>query len=203
MRLTLTREFFIPAAELAAVERREGDVVTYAWEADGKILAKGFAGRKNKPVFYHRYNSVERRQAALDKFFADQKEISDRVASRKAAAKAVKAAMNAQVDLPIGTILVQSWGWEQTNINYFKVVGHFGRVGVQIVAIGAKQAEGKETGNSMADYCVPDETSVSEKVVNVRQDSKDSIKVTNTEGYAWGGSASKWDGKPEYRSWYA
>ena len=69
MTFTLPRAFFIPAAELNAVERREGDVVTYTWEKDGSILARGFSGRSNKPDFFHRYSTIEARTAAIDRFF--------------------------------------------------------------------------------------------------------------------------------------
>jgi len=199
MRLTLTREFFLPAAELAAVERREGDVVTYAWEADGKILAKGFVGRKNKPVFYHRYNSIDRRQAALDKFFADQKATADLAAARKAAQAAEKASLNAEKDMPVGTVLVSSGGYEQTNVDFYKVVGHFGRLGLKVVQVGSKTVAGEAGGAPMSGYVAADPDSVRGEVFNVRLVAKDSVGGKKF----WSDRAWKWDGKPEYCSWYA
>ena len=197
MTFTLTRAFYIPAAELNAVERREGDVVTYTWEKDGSILARGFSGRSNKPDFFHRYSTIEARTAAIDRFFESNKQLAAAKAARKAAEKAAKDALNATVDFPVGTILVYSGGWEQTNVRFHKVVGHFGRLGIKVVAIGSKRDETRNTGNGMADYCLPNpEQLCDNKVLNCRISDKRWAKVD-------GDIAQVWDGQPEYRSWYA
>jgi hypothetical protein len=194
--MTLDRAFYLPAAELNAVERREGDVVTYAWETNGKILAKGFAGKSNKPAFYHQYGTIERRTIALDKFFADCKATADRKAAAKAEKAAAKSLLNAGTDMPIDTILVRSWGYEQTNVDFYKVVGTFGKLGLKLVRVGTKSDTSRESGNSMADYCLPDLNLCGSEVKNARINDKNWAKLD-------GDLIQKWDGRPEYRSWYA
>lgn len=194
--MTLDRAFYLPAAELCADVRSDGDAVTYAWVENGKLLAKGFSGRKAKPDFYHQYSTAERRQAALDKFFADAKATAERKEARKAEKAAEKASMNAAVDFPVGTILEKSGGYEQTNVDFYKVVGHFGKLGVVLVEIAAKHDETRDTGNSMADYVNADPSVEVGKPFNVRQVGKDWVKIKRDV-------VGKWDGRPQYRSWYA
>ena len=195
MNTTLDRSFYVPAAELCADVRTEGDVVIYSWVENGKLLAKGFAGRSNKPAFYHQYSTAEARTASINKFFADQKEAAERKAARAAEKADLKAALNAPVDLPVGTILEVSGGYEQTNVEFYKVKGHFGRLGVLLVEVAAKHDETRSSGNSMADYCNADATVEVGAIFKARQVDKAAAKFGRSY-------AMKWDGKPSYRSWY-
>ncbi len=161
-----------------------------------------FRGKAGKPAQHYAARSREAAAVAVRKFLADAVEIQKRIDARKAEAAAARAALNAATDLPAGTILVQSWGWEQTNINFFRVVGHKGRTGALVVPIAARSCG--LTGNGMADHCIPDlDAPTTAAPVLMRQTGKDSVRVPRTEGYAWGRDASRWDGEPEYRSWYA
>jgi hypothetical protein len=197
--MTLDRAFYLPAAELCADVRSDGDAVTYAWVENGKLLAKGFSGRKAKPDFYHQYGNAERRQAALDRFFANAKEVAERKAARAAEKAAEKAGMNAVVDFPVGTILVSSGGYEQTNVDWYKVVGHFGRLGLKVVQVGSKTVAGEAGGAPMSGYVEADPEMVRSEVFNVRLVGKDSVGGKKF----WSDRAWKWDGKPQYHSWYA
>ncbi len=208
MALTLTRDFFIPRAEFNAtkLESKTGNGIAYAWIEDraGKkvILAKGFSGKRNKPDFYHNFGSVEKRDAHVAKFLEEADETFNRKAKAKVDAKAEKAALDCRVDLPVGTVLVQSWGWEQTNIDFFQVVEHVSRTKLKVQKIGATSVPHGGGYSSMSDHCIADPTHKGE-IIEVRQDGKGSISVPDTNGYAWGKSATLWDGKPRYRSWYA
>lgn len=50
-----------------------------------------------------------------------------------------KPALNAVVDLPVGTILKVSGVCEQTNARFYKVVNHFGRLGMVLVEVATKR----------------------------------------------------------------
>ena len=57
--------------------------------------------------------------------------------------------------------------------------------------------ETRNTGNGMADYCLPNpEQLCDNKVLNCRISDKTSTKIDRELVHVW-------DGQPEYRSWYA
>ena len=106
--------------------------------------------------------------------------------------------LDCRKDLPVGTILVQSFGWEQTNISFFQVTEHVSRCKLKVQEIGAKTVENSTVSHGMADHCVAD-PDFKGKILEVRQDSKSSILVPGAQNYSWGSSAQMWDGKPRYR----
>lgn len=195
MTFTITREFFIPAADLGAEIKVDGSAIVYTWSEDAKILAKGFSGKRAKSDFYLQFSTIERRDVYVAKWFADRKAAEEGIASRKAAKAADRAGLNALVDLPVGTILVESGGYGQTNVTFFKVVGHKGRLTVQVVEVGSKTVSG-EGGTAMSDYVAADLNHCGEKITSHRQIAKDAVKG----GYH---NLYRWDGRPQYRSWYA
>jgi hypothetical protein len=52
-----------------------------------------------------------------------------------------KEAFDIKKEYAIGTILYNSWGWEQTNINFYKVIGHKGTKTLVIVEIASTVVE--------------------------------------------------------------
>jgi len=54
----------------------------------------------------------------------------------------------------VGDVFAMSWGYEQTNNDFFQVVALKGSSMIKIKEIGSKQTE-RSTGNSMACYVIP------------------------------------------------
>jgi hypothetical protein len=106
--------------------------------------AKAFAGKRAKPDFYIRFGGTERRDAYVAQWLANLRASVE----RKAKAKADRTAW--QHNVKVGDIFVASWGYEQTNIDYYQVVAVRGRV-VETLAIG-KQADAQ---GFMQGHCVP------------------------------------------------
>ena len=100
----------------------------------------------------------------------------------------------------VGDILVDSWGYDQTNIDYAKVVGvsPSGK-SVMVVKIGQKMVEGSE--GFMSESVLPNPESVLGEPFRVLLRFKDSGELR----YAVGKGHSYWkdDGKPSYQSHYA
>lgn len=99
-------------------------------------------------------------------------------------------------DYKVGDILVSSWGYEQTNVDFYQVVGITPKC-IKIREIGSNC---NETG-----YCcgytvpVPNTFKINfwfgeEKTARV--DKYGSVKI-HSSSYA-----HKWDGQPKYESWY-
>jgi hypothetical protein len=205
MAITLTREYFLPSADKNAtkLDSKTGHGVAYAWIEDrgGKqvILAKGFLGKRNKADFFHNFRTVEQRDAFVTKFLEDADAIANRVAAYKAEKKASKAAIDSSKHAD-GTIFVHSWGWEQTNVDFFRVVGRKSRTKLLVQPIGYKITKGC---SGMSAYVTADLESTGGEVIEVTLVSQDSFHIGNSAKYTYGKSAHLWDGRETYCSWYA
>lgn len=98
------------------------------------ITAKAWSGPKaKKPYAYFTFRTVEQR----DQWIAQQKEGKD-ASERMRAERKEQDAQNLKEmrqRLTVGTILAYSWGWEQTNVDFYEVVGRKGAGTVILRAI--------------------------------------------------------------------
>ena len=96
-------------------------------------------------------------------------------------------------ELAIDTILYDMWGYEQTNVDFYKVVGRRGKTVVDI----QKVAQNRESTEWMQGTCTP---------IPDRTISATITKRVNRQGCLnspLGGSLAIWDGKPmHYTSYY-
>jgi len=82
-----------------------------------------FVGKAVKPTWQYRFKNGEQRQAEVTKTF---KNVSDRL-ERKNQAKASKAVASANHGVKVGDVFRSSWGYDQTNIDYYEVVAVTGK----------------------------------------------------------------------------
>lgn len=110
-------------------------------------VARGFSGRRNRADFAYRFNNAERMNAYIAEYVAGIAAQRERAAARRA--ERVAAARNAVVN--VGDIFRASWGYDQTNIDYFQVVAVRGQM-MDVREIGCLSE-----GNGLPDqgYCVP------------------------------------------------
>lgn len=97
-------------------------------------------------------------------------------------------------ELKIGDILTCSWGYEQTNVEFFKVVGfNKNKTRLSIQELSHEQS-GIGESHGMACKVIPGEVygPVIEKALLSTY-----IKIDSSV------SLYLWDGKPQYKSWYA
>lgn len=113
--------------------------------------ACGFTGNRSKRDFGYWFETKEQATAYIEKWavLQIQKEIdkNEKKAEKKALASKLKQLVS------IGDVFVSSWGWEQTNIDYFKVVGFSGESTLKLVSIGAHR---KEEAQAMCGTKTPD-----------------------------------------------
>jgi hypothetical protein len=137
----LTRDFYIPResygrTNIATVT--EGDAVVYTYTtANGKPGAMAFHGKAAKPDWNFAFAHADQRAKKIAEFFASRKEW----ANYKAKNRAEKQKPHT---LKVGDILVSSWGYDQTNIDYYQVTRVVGPNSVEICQIKAKS--GPEEG---------------------------------------------------------
>lgn len=118
------REFYIPKGATKFADRNSTAVV-YAYENDKFTFLLGFHGRAQKPDFHFRYGLDEkgraRREAKAKQHFASIKEREGR-ARNSAKPRTLK----------VGDVLRASWGYDQTNIDFYQVTALIGKAMVEI-----------------------------------------------------------------------
>ena len=161
-------------------------MLIYTWEAMQKGKLRYFAaiwkGRAKKPATYARYMSETHR----DKSVADEIRYWKEKVAGKAADSAAKKAFSH--GYKVGDTLYSSWGYGQTNIDFYEVVDASSAKTIKMRKVG-KQVVKQETGS---DYVVPTKGIFSDsKVLTKRVRPNHSVKISS---YA---NAYKWDGKPK------
>lgn len=164
----------------------------------GKVryYAKGWSGPKaKKPFAYFAFLN----EASRDKWITDQKAAKDRTEEYRAQRKADESAkleeMRAQ--LKVGDILAYSWGWEQTNVDFFEVVARKGAGTVVLREIASELVKDSGCG-AMSGYVTPKPGAFlqNEKPIEKRITA---YGVTMDHGIA----TPTEPGKKHYCSWYA
>lgn len=75
-----------------------------------------FNGKSLKPAFHYRYQTIEQRDNALNTWIKNINGYNEIKSQRKAERE------NYTHTLKVGDILYNSWGWEQTNIDFYQVI---------------------------------------------------------------------------------
>ncbi|TGN64200.1 hypothetical protein EXE59_09740 [Nocardioides eburneiflavus] len=114
--------------------------------------------------------------------------------STNVASKSAKTSLNpTSLGIKVGDIFVSSWGWDQTNIDYYEVVA-LTAASVKVVEVGFTKVGDEFDG--MYEQVVPDQTRRSTHVMTkrIRCSNRPYFRVTD---YA---SAGLWDGAPKRRT---
>ena len=136
---------YVPASYVLVAENADLGIEVFADAA--RNVAMGYSGRRNRADFNYRFNSAERMNAYIADYIAGIAAQRERAAARRA--ERVAAARNAVVN--VGDIFRASWGYDQTNIDYFQVVAVRGQM-MDVREIGCLSE-----GNGLPDQgvCVP------------------------------------------------
>ncbi len=176
------------------VENDKPLYIVYINETTLKMMA--YVGKQKNPVRFYRFSSIEDLNKNVQDFIINIESRHKADIERKAEEKRISKETFA--NLEIGTILYSSWGYDQTNIDFFQVVGKTTGQKIQFRSIYGENDDTAETGNSMACYLKPCKDSFK----------KESEVITKRWG-RWGvkldsyRSASIADSKNYYCSWYA
>jgi len=82
-----------------------------------------FVGKAIKPTWHYRFKNGEQRQAQVTKTFED----AHRKAEYKTQQKAKKSEAMANHGVVVGDVFRCSWGYDQTNIDYYEVIAVTGK----------------------------------------------------------------------------
>jgi hypothetical protein len=187
--MAMSREFYIKPGAMK-VAPKDLPVVFYIYQAGKDFAAQCFIGRAQKPTWHYRFLSAKDREAYIKKQIAAVQSSENRKAEKRAAEKKPHG-------YEVGMILVSSWGYDQTNIDFYEVVEVIGKSMVKLEKIGKQRAnDSSNYSHGMAQEVVP--------CVDSRSGDFYRSKVTQYGAAGrFGYKASPWNGKPLYESWYA
>ena len=111
------------------------------------FLCQAFRGKTRKPYQFYSFRTTEQRQAWID----IEKEHEDKNATYREERKAARLAGIAATceKIQVGAILYTSWGYDQTNIDFYQVIARNGKRGVTIREIGADLAQNTFMGGNV------------------------------------------------------
>jgi hypothetical protein len=116
----------------------------YLYERGGKLCAMAFWGKAGKAQWSYYFRTQEQRAAKVDEFF-------NSVAAHQDFRAKMKAPASAGHDVKIGDVFRCSWGYDQTNIDYYQCVALIGACMMEVREI---EAQTEETG-WLQGKCVP------------------------------------------------
>jgi hypothetical protein len=175
---------------------KSGLGVCYVYTAPrGRYIVLAYAGNAAKPSFHYTVKDQAAASEQVRSFFAN-------LAAHKARVEEYRAKANSGHTLKVGDIITNSWGYDQTNVDWYRVV-RVSSVYVWLETVGGHLVEatgpmaGMETLHVDVSADNPAEWAP-----------KGSGKITKHKASGQSvtmkfGSGSKWDGRPLYSSWYA
>lgn len=192
--MTKDREFY-RSKSIEVIEQSGAVIFIFS---DNSAMA--FSGKRTRPDWF--YSFLSRGKPNPD---AMRKYIAEYLAKKQQGIER-KAEINAPCTLVVGDILVGSWGYEQTNLNWFQVVELKGKRGVivrpisqRIVSDGALSMSGSSTPLKDQFFGEPEYHIVNDG---------NTIKFNPGEKPGYPSSARHnlavlWNGRPHSVSWYA
>lgn len=169
-------------------KREELDAVVYIDRA--RLCALGYAGKAVKPSFNYKFRSEEQMEKHISEFFQSRARSLEYKSERKKDLKSQKEALLSK--LKVGDILVSSWGYDQTNVNFYEIVSVKGST----VTLKELAQNLKETG-FMSGVTKPVKGSYLNKAEIKRVVRSGHVNISSCQ------TASLWNGSECYRSWYA
>jgi hypothetical protein len=159
---------------------------------NGLIAAKAYTGTSAKPEWHYRFQTMERMEKYIAEYLESRKKTLEYKQERK---NKRKAPALAAVPFKVGDIFSDSWGYDQTNIDFYEVVAV---KSASTIVIRQIAQDTEETG-FMCGNTTPRPGEYTGERMEKRVQWYDGKAHIKSE-FGW---CSKWDGKPERCSWYA
>jgi hypothetical protein len=188
--LRLTKDFYCSGLSLHS-KNASGEVYV---SSDG-CHAIGFVGKRGKPAFNYSFKTAER-MTSFAKDWLDRAEATEqnrREQKRRRKEEQRTAAEQLAGALSPGAIVYSSWGYEQTNVDFYQVLRRSGRV----VVLRRIAGEMKESTGAMSGYVSAIKDAFSDS-------HPEEIRTVIRSGELSIGdySARLWAGDPKFCSWY-
>lgn len=150
---------------------------------DGKAESKAFKGTAAKPFWWYLFKTIERREAFIDRRIDDLKRVAE---------KACRKSPPAADHYAVGEVLYDSWGYDQTNVDWYQVT----RVKGKSIWLRRVAENSSDAGNCSSGFTQPRRNEFHGEEIR---------KTVQPGGHVASplrGGLYKWDGKPKYCSSY-
>jgi hypothetical protein len=187
----MPRSSYLPKDEptLARVPGMPEGLEVYTYESATprgmRYYGVAFAGKAQKPLWNYSFQNPERRDRQI------QETAKSIEASAKAKMERQEQRKQFTHGLQVGDILYSSWGYDQTNINWFEVVGVPTEKMILVREIGSKTLRSDGYGSDTVAPSPGKYVGPVMKKIPKGNDKSVSVKIDDVQT-AW-----KWDGKPK------
>ncbi len=206
------RSYLPPAQRDQAPQVPDGtNLEVWSWEDEsGKPHAICFWGNANKPLWHHRFSNDQQRQRKID---ATVERSRSHVKGKESARKEKLAFKHT---LKVGDILYSSWGYDQTNIDFYEIV-RVSEKSVWTYQVRTKTVEtdqGTRVVPNEGDYIFPrGEQAIDEEgtwyrlpaekkprrhKLNIHPEEQEARWKYSIKVHSWGTWAHPWGGTPLY-----
>lgn len=150
---------------------KSGSAVAYIFTTKGgRLAAVGYIGKSGKPALNYTYGTKERRLTSVAQFLAGADASHVAKLARAAEKRAELAKPHA---LAVGDVLSCSWGYDQTNVDYFEVTRLVGKRSVEIREIACES----EATEFMQGVSVPAKGHYTGKPMVKRVDERNAVRI--------------------------
>lgn len=167
----ITREFYtsnLPANAQKITVKADSSIVYAFTNSNGKPCAMGFRGKSQKPAFNLYFATEERRTQYVTNWV-------NGVVESATQKQKLKAERNAPHSIKVGDIFRASWGYDQTNIDFYECTKVIGSAMIEVREIGAITIETE----FMQGECAPSPGIFCGEPMKVKVQYGDSIKVSS------------------------
>lgn len=156
-----------------------------------KLSAIFYIGKQSKPAWYNRFNDIDSLKKKINTSISNLMSWEDAKKERKEKKK------TEILDIKVGDLFVSSWGYEQTNVDFYQCIDVKGKT-FTIRPIACKTVEDSTMSHGMADNVVPVKDAFLEDLERYPILKKRSLKISD---YQWLSKTT--ETQSHYRSWYA
>lgn len=186
-RMNFPRSFYIPKNAPGLKQLDEGkDVGLEFWSYEdgrGGVYGLAFGGKANKPLWHYRFRNQEKFEEQVRLTISDRKSHAERIEKQKQERTQFKHTLKE------GDIMYSSWGYDQTNIDFY-----------QVVAVGEKSVKIRKIGQKTVGSATTSEEVVADPNHFVGPPMTKVVRPGDVVSIASYASAYKWDGKPKYQT---
>jgi hypothetical protein len=167
-----------------------------------------YAGKSGSPIFYTKFQTLERMNQYIKEMIENIIRNEMAKAERKRLQREANQSLKASDFYSVGDIVVNTWGWEQTNVDFYQVTEVKAKT-IVVRSIAQTIVEGSMMSHGMACDVIPvkdgffaeDDHLHEVYALRVKAGHKgEGHCLSNPESYYY---FHKWDGRAEYKSWYA
>lgn len=181
--ITLPRTFYVPKEhrDEAPITPEGTDLAIWTWDEGGRLYGVAFAGKSNKPLWNYRFRDDAQRQRQIDE------STNSRRLTLENKTKRIQERREYQHPYKVGDIFDTSWGYDQTNVEFYQVVEVRGKS-----IIVREISERTDSSHQGAEYVVPVKDSFTGPPIRILPTSS-GVKIEGHYG-------SLWNGKPVYQT---